>query len=87
MAPGDHTRNYTTLTDVTRGSDPDNFGWVERLSNQPGSNASCAGSFLTGDIYWGRHGRLRRLYGLDQPHSLAEPRGIVIHAASYVAWK
>ena len=32
-----------------RGSDPANSGWVARLSNKPGSNASCEGSFLTGD--------------------------------------
>lgn len=74
----------TYLVAHGRGSDPDNSGWVERLSNQPGSNASCAGSFLTGDIYQGKHGRSRRLYGLDPANSLATSRGIVIHAADYV---
>jgi hypothetical protein len=67
-----------------RGSDPANSGWVESLSNRPGSNASCEGSFLTGDTYLGMHGRSRRLHGLDQDNSLAESRGIVIHAAPYV---
>lgn len=66
------------------GSDPDNSGWVERFSNQPGSNASSNGSFLTSDIYTGKHGRSRRLVGLDPENSLALDRGIVIHAASYV---
>ena len=67
-----------------RGSDPANSGWVENLSNRPGSNASCQGSFLTADTYPGRHGRSRRLHGLDPDNSLAESRGIVIHAAPYV---
>lgn len=68
-----------------RGSDPSNSGWVERFSNRPGSNASSQGSFLTGDTYSGKHGRSRRLFGLDQENNLAAPRGIVIHAADYVS--
>jgi hypothetical protein len=67
-----------------RGSDPANSGWVENLSNRPGSNASCQGSFLTAETYPGMHGRSRRLRGLDPDNSLAESRGIVIHAAPYV---
>lgn len=67
-----------------RGSDPANKGWVEKLSNAWGSEASCSGSFLTGETYYGRHGRSRRLAGLDPENNLAQPRGIVIHAASYV---
>lgn len=67
-----------------KGSDPANKGWVERLSNEYGSEASCSGSFLTGDTYYGRHGRSRRLIGLDPENNLAQTRGIVIHAASYV---
>jgi hypothetical protein len=68
-----------------RGSDPDNTGWVQRFSNRPGSNASSNGSFLTGDTYIGKHGRSRRLIGLDPENDEAEPRAIVIHAASYVS--
>ena len=67
-----------------RGSDPANSGWVARLSNTPGSNASCEGSFATADTYSGKHGLSRRLIGLEAQNSLAESRGIVIHAASYV---
>lgn len=67
-----------------RGSDPANSGWVARLSNKPGSNASCEGSFVTSDTYLGKHGVSRRLVGLEAENSLAESRGIVIHAASYV---
>jgi hypothetical protein len=67
-----------------RGSDPANSGRVARLSNQPGSNASCQGCFMTGDGYVGKHGRSRRLIGLDADNNLALSRGIVVHAASYV---
>lgn len=68
-----------------RGSDPDHSGWVERFSNIPGSAASSAGTYLTGDIYCGKHGRSRRLVGLDPQNSNAEARAIVIHAATYVS--
>lgn len=66
------------------GSDPANSGWLQRFSNVPGSNASSPGSFLTGQTYYGRHGRSHRLIGLDPENSLALPRNIVIHGASYV---
>jgi len=74
----------THLVAHGKGSDPANKGWVEILSNRLGSEASCSGSFVTGDTYVGKHGRSRRLGGLDAENSLAEGRGIVIHAASYV---
>ena len=74
----------THLVAHGRGSDPANRGWVERLSNRPGSNASCEGAFLTGNTYYGEHGRARRLIGLDPENDMAESRAIVIHAASYV---
>lgn len=66
------------------GSDPANSGWVQRFSNQPGSNASSPGSFITGQLYSGKHGRSRRLLGLDQGNNRALERNIVIHGAHYV---
>jgi hypothetical protein len=66
------------------GSEPDRSGWLHRFSNQPDSNASSRGAFVTGEGYVGKHGRSRRLIGLYPDNYLAEPRGIVIHAASYV---
>ena len=66
------------------GSDPANSGWVQRFSNEMGSNASSPGAFLTGAAYYGKHGRSRRLIGLEDANSAALERGIVIHAASYV---
>jgi len=67
-----------------RGSDPVNTGFVQKFSNRPGSNASSEGSFLTGDAYVGRHGRSRRLHGLEPQTNLAFERAIVIHGADYV---
>lgn len=67
-----------------RGSDPANRGWAEHFSNRIGSDASSCGSFVTGEVYYGKHGRSRRLMGLDPENDRALERGIVIHAASYV---
>lgn len=75
----------THLVAHGKGSDPANSGWVERLSNRPGSNASCQGAFLTGARYVGEHGPSRRLSGLDPENDQAEGRAIVIHAADYVS--
>ena len=66
-----------------RGSDPAHSGWLERFSNTPGSEASSRGSYVTGDIYYGKYGRSLRLTGLDESNSNALARAIVIHAAWY----
>jgi len=67
-----------------RGSDPENSGFAERFSNRMGSEASSNGSFIIGESYQGKHGRSRRLIGLDTDNDQAEARGIVIHSAAYV---
>jgi hypothetical protein len=74
----------TLLVAHGRGSDPDRTGWLSCFSNQPGSNATSKGAYLTGDYYVGKHGRSMRLIGLDATNSNAEPREIVVHAAEYV---
>lgn len=68
-----------------KGSDPDHSGWLETFSNVPGSEASSAGAYLTGGDYTGKHGRSRRLAGLDPRNDNAEARAIVIHGAWYVS--
>lgn len=68
-----------------RGSDPVHTGWLQRFSNQPGSNASSRGSYVTGATYVGKHGRSRQLVGLDPDNSEAFSRAIVIHGADYVS--
>ncbi len=75
----------THLVAHGRGSDPHNIGLVEELSNRPGSNASCQGSFVTREIYHGEHGRSLRLDGLEPQNCMARERGIVAHAAAYVS--
>lgn len=67
------------------GSDPEHSGWLHRFSNAPGSNASSAGAYRTGDPYVGKHGRSQRLAGLDPENNNAEARAIVIHGAWYVS--
>jgi hypothetical protein len=67
-----------------RGSDPENRGWAEHFSNRIGSEASCSGSFVIGETYFGHHGRSRRVIGLEPDNDQAEVRGIVIHGAAYV---
>ena len=81
MASG---RTTSLLVAHGRGSDPDRTGFVQRFSNQDGSNASSMGAYLTGDIYNGKHGRSRRLFGLDGSNSNVERRSIVVHSAWYV---
>ncbi len=68
-----------------KGSDPRHSGWLRQFSNEPGSEASSAGAYLTGAPYAGRHGRSRRLVGLDASNSNAEARALVIHGAWYVS--
>lgn len=68
-----------------RGSDPSNTGLVQRFSNVPNSNASSRGAYLTANEYYGKHGRSRRLIGLDPENDMALDRAIVLHGADYVS--
>lgn len=66
-----------------RGSDPLHSGYLERFSNEIGSEATSRGSFVTGDVYYGKYGRSLRLTGLDRDNYNADARAIVVHAARY----
>ena len=66
-----------------RGSDPEHLGWVERFSNDIGSEATSEGAYLTGDSYTGKYGWSVRLQGLDPSNYNAEARAIVVHSAWY----
>lgn len=66
-----------------KGSDPFHSGYLNYFSNSPGSEASSAGAYVTGDVYYGKYGRSLRLKGLDYSNSNAEARSIVVHCASY----
>ena len=55
------------------------------FSNRPGSNQSSLGTFVTGKIYSGKHGKSLRLHGLDEGvNDRAFERAIVMHGADYV---
>lgn len=77
-------RSTSLLVAHGRGSDPSKTGFVQRFSNQENSLASSMGTYLTGDTYDGKHGRSRKLYGLDQSNSNVARRAIVVHSAWYV---
>jgi hypothetical protein len=66
-----------------RGSDPEHTGFLQRFSNQPGSEASSSGAYVTTEFYPGHYGRAMRVRGLDQSNSNAESRAIVVHSAWY----
>ncbi|MCW3796259.1 murein L,D-transpeptidase catalytic domain family protein [Sphingomonas sp. BN140010] len=66
-----------------RGSDPDHSGFVERFSNQPGSEATSNGAYSTGEYYQGKYGLSMKVRGLDWSNNNAEARAIVIHNAWY----
>ena len=83
VATGQIERSW--LVSHGSGSDPKATGMVERFSNQPGSNASSRGAYLTADTYVGKHGPSRRLVGLDADNYMAMDRAIVIHGADYVS--
>jgi hypothetical protein len=78
-------RSRSLLVAHGRGSDPAHSGYLTRFSNQINSACSSQGTYLTGDIYIGQHGRSRRLLGLDATNSNVEPRKVVVHAAWYVS--
>lgn len=56
-----------------------------RFSNVNSSNQSSIGFYVTGEVYYGKHGRSLRLDGMDAGYnSNARQRAIVVHGASYV---
>jgi L,D-transpeptidase catalytic domain len=76
-------RSQSFLVAHGSGSDPSHTGFLKRFSNDPGSNASSEGAFLTADYYVGKHGRSQRLIGLDATNNNALARAIVVHSAWY----
>jgi len=55
------------------------------FSNDANSNQSSLGFYLTGEIYYGKHGKSLKLDGMDQGfNDKARARAIVVHGADYV---
>lgn len=67
------------------GSDPNHSGFLQSFSNEPGSEATSEGAYLTGELYDGTHGASMRLVGLDPTNNNADMRAIVVHSAPYVS--
>ncbi len=80
LVAGTINRYYVTHG---RGSDPEHNGWLKGFSNDPGSNATSRGAYLTRNYYDGKHGLSMRLTGLDHDNNNAESRAIVVHGADY----
>lgn len=59
---------------------------AEKFSNEPNSNMSSMGFYLTDKTYYGKHGLSLRLSGMDEQfNSKAMERAIVLHGADYVS--
>ncbi len=57
-----------------------------RFSNINSSNQSSLGFYITGEVYYGKHGRSLRLDGMDNGYNdNARRRAIVVHGADYVS--
>jgi hypothetical protein len=67
------------------GSDPEHSGYLRSFSNEPNSQATSEGAYLTGELYDGQHGASMRLVGLDPTNNNADIRAIVVHSAPYVS--
>lgn len=65
------------------GSDPERDGWLHWFSNEPGSNATSRGAYISYEWYKGKYGTSIRLGGLDAENSNALDRAIVMHSAPY----
>jgi hypothetical protein len=76
-------QSWSYLVAHGKGSDPEHTGFLQRFSNDTGSLATSSGTYKTGEMYFGIHGRAMRLIGLDPTNDLADPRAIVIHSAPY----
>lgn len=59
---------------------------ANEFSNQPESNKSSLGAYVTGDTYIGKHGYSLRLLGQEKGiNDNANSRAIVMHSAAYVS--
>jgi len=65
------------------GSDPERDGWLHWFSNEPGSNASSRGAYISYEWYTGKYGTSIRLGGLEAENSNVLDRAIVLHPAPY----
>ena len=79
--PSGHVETYRVAHGS--GSDPAHTGFLDHFSNQPGSEATSNGAYMTHDTYHGKYGLSMKVRGLDWSNNNAESRAIVIHNAWY----
>lgn len=65
------------------GSDRAHTGFLDHFSNQPGSEATSNGAYMTAETYHGKYGLSMKVHGLDWTNNNAMARAIVIHNAWY----
>lgn len=74
---------FRTLVSHGKGS---GSGKATRFSNREASHQSSLGFYVTGEVYYGKHGRSLRLDGMDPGfNNNARRRAIVLHGADYVS--
>lgn len=79
----DNTLLLNTWVSHGRGSGGD---IPTKFSNTNNSHQSSLGFYVTGEVYYGKHGRSLRLDGMDNGfNSNARQRAIVLHGATYVS--
>lgn len=60
--------------------------YATHFSNVVGSDESSLGSFVTGPVYYGKHGKSMRLMGISKGlNDHAYQRAIVVHSAPYMS--
>lgn len=60
--------------------------YASRFSNDPNTNMSSLGFYITGETYTGKHGLSLSINGMDRDfNNNARERAIVIHGADYVS--
>lgn len=66
-------------------SDPKNIAYAVSFSNKNNSHKSSIGALITGDVYYGKHGKSCRLIGLEPGvNDNVYRRAIVLHPSNYV---
>jgi hypothetical protein len=58
--------------------------YLQRFSNQIGSGATSLGVQITKEVYYGRHGKVLRVAGLERWNNNAYVRYIEVHSAKYI---
>src|SRR3546814_18116325 len=77
-------KKSSLLVAHARGSDTGHLGWVQRFSNDFGSNATSNGDSLTGDYYTGKNSTSLRMPGFAPTTLHPEARSLVVHGARYI---